>query len=270
MLLNLFSLVNLNLYNLNNVNNRNDSWNIRKVGFGRDNLSIKKNFGNLNETVLSVYYPSGSYSPSKKPGGVGFYSNPPILKGANEATLSYQVYFDSTFDPVYGGKLPGLFISDGYNFSGGSGGNHTVNSSCRIAWRSNFTGEVYLYVPESQISDYYDINNFVSNGKYGDSLWKSSFQFEKEQWNNVTVKMRLNTFSRDKNNNTVIPLSNGKLEVTINNNTEKFDKLIWTRDQSYSINTLLFSTFFGGSTEKYATKNDTYSYFKNIQVFNKF
>lgn len=263
MLLKLSSLINL--YNLANLSS---DWNIRKFGFGKDNVSIKTDFGKLNETVLSVFYPSGSYSPSKKVGGVGFYSNPPILKSASEATLSYKVYFDSTFDPVYGGKLPGLFIGNGYNFSGGSGGNHTENSSCRIAWRSNFTGEVYLYVPESQSQEYYNTKNFFSNGKYGDSLWKSSFQFVKDDWNNVTVKIRLNTFSRE--NGTFIQLPNGKLEVTINNNTEKFDKLVWTNNQSHRIHTLLFSTFFGGSTEKYGSKNDTYSYFKNIQVFNKF
>ena len=75
---------------------------------------------------LKVTYPRGSYSPSHYPrGGADFYSTPSLmewegerkkrdvdkgmLRGANNVTLEYSVYFPSDFDFVKGGKLPGLY-----------------------------------------------------------------------------------------------------------------------------------------------------------------
>jgi len=56
--------------------------------------------------------------------------------------LSYEIAFDSNFDWVKGGKLPGL--RGGLNSTGCSGGNQADGLSCfssRLMWRTNGQGE---------------------------------------------------------------------------------------------------------------------------------
>ena len=82
-------------------------WNITRTIFGIDNYKI------IDDSVIKVYYPSGSSTPSKTPvGGVGFYLTPNEISNATDVTLSYSVKFGKTFQPVLGGKLPGLFINN--------------------------------------------------------------------------------------------------------------------------------------------------------------
>lgn len=64
---------------------------------------------------MQVHYPKGSFKLSAAPptprGGLSFYAPGPAsvdLTTAQEATLSYSVFFPDGFDFVKGGKLPGL------------------------------------------------------------------------------------------------------------------------------------------------------------------
>lgn len=239
----------------------NNIWNIVKVGWGKSNLNHEV----IPSGTLKVYYPKGSYSPSKNPqGGIGFYASPKKVFPSNEIELSYQIKFDETFQPNLGGKLPGLFLSNSINkedIQGGSGGEKTNNTgSIRIAWRHNFTAEAYLYIPENQTPEYKKNNNVISNGKYGDSIWRDIFQFDKDIWNTIKIYVKLNTFKNG------IPNTDGILKLSINNDTKRFDKLIWRTDINTSVTAIMFSTFFGGSTEKYATPNDTWIYFRNMNI----
>lgn len=234
-------------------------WNIQKHIFG-----IEENNYNITNNILKINYPKDSYSPSKNPvGGIGFYAKPRNIQNSSHIVFSYSVSFDTTFNPNLGGKLPGMFISNNYTktLNGASGGKHTNNTSCRIAWRSNFQAEAYLYLPKNipqHLSYYQDakINNI-----YGDSLWRGDFYFDKSTWNNITIEMRLNTFD-----DTSYPNQDGLLKLSINNNTKTIDTLIWTLDPFSKIETIIFESFFGGSTAKTATPNDTWTFFKNISI----
>ena len=259
-------------------------WNVSKTIFGKHNYKIihgtsvndtsvngtsvngtSVNGTNVNGTsdtsVLKVYYPQGSSSPSKNPvGGLGFYATPSEITNATDVTLNYSVKFDKTFDPVIGGKLPGLFINDNGNLFGGSGGKHTNNTSCRVAWRSNFIAEAYVYLPKyiQQNTSYY--NNTIKNAVFGDSVWRGEFQFDNKNWNNVTLRIRLNTFTN------TVPKMDGILELTINDVKRGLYDIIWTTQPNSKVETLIFETFFGGSSPKAVTPNDTWSYFKNVSV----
>jgi hypothetical protein len=251
----IFKLIVLPLYLLNTLEKGLSDWNIIRVAFGKG----KNNHEIINGTVLRVHYPKGSYSPSKLPvGGIGFYSNPLEIKGSREVLLTYQIKFDKTFDPVLGGKLPGLFINTGTNTTGGSGAKHTDNASCRIAWRANFSAEAYLYLPTNQTQEYESL--VIKNGQYGDSLWRNQLRFDPYNWNNVSIQLRLNNVKDN------VAIQDGLLQVTINNTTRKFDKIIWRTDTKHFINTIIFETFFGGSLPKTATPHDTWTYFQNVQV----
>jgi len=138
--------------------------NITKVAFGISNMNI------TNDTI-TVFYPKGSYSPSKGiVGGVGFYAS----VGLHERlTFNYSVYFDDTFDPNLGGKLPGLFISNG-STHGASGGKHDLyTASCRIAWRKNFEAEAYVYTPKKKG----ELRRGGGDKLYGESFWRGDFFF---------------------------------------------------------------------------------------------
>jgi hypothetical protein len=272
-----------------NLTTEYSPWNITKTLFGHNNYEIIYNsnhftsydnfddFDNTNifplnnrlyksnildDFIIKVYYPSNSSSPSKYPiGGIGFYSTPNEIYNATDVTFSYSVKFDKTFNPVLGGKLPGLFINNNNNYFGASGGKHTNNTSCRIAWRSNFSAEAYVYLPKDiiQSKDYYD--NIITNSKYGDSIWRDHFFFNDTQWNNITLHIKLNTF--DISNN---PNMDGILELTINDIKKGLYNLVWTNKSNYKIETVIFESFFGGHSSKAVTPNDTWSYFKNIII----
>lgn len=245
-----------------NITNWLSSWSISKVLFGinENNLSIERQ---NTDNILKIFYPKDSYSPSKYPvGGLGFFSSPKEIFMSEHIILSYQFKFADNFNPMLGGKLPGLFLSrDPSETKGSSGGQKNDNTaSIRLAWRSEFKGEVYVYLPNTQNKDYSTIPGFRSNGKFGDSLWKNIIQFDNYNWNNITLEIKLNTIQNN------IPEENGVLTVVVNNQTLHFDKIVYRIKKEVFISAFLFDTFFGGSNERYATPVDTYTFFKNIQL----
>lgn len=239
-------------------------WNISKIGFGKNN----QNHEILNDGSLKVFYPKGSYIPSKSPqGGIGFYASPQSIFPTDEIVVSYQLKFDETFQPVLGGKLPGLFFSKGTDkkyIREASGGHHNNNTaSLRIVWRKNFDAEAYVYLPRNQTSDYYKIPKIVRNDVYGDSLWRGLFKLQPNIWNKIMFKVKLNTFNQNGD-----PKPNGILELCINDKQQQFDKLIWRINSHTKITAIMFSTFFGGGSPKYATPVNTWTYFNNFRVSN--
>lgn len=255
------SPINLPLYLLSNLHNATSVWNIVKISFGQSNSFHRV----LSNNTLEVFYPQGSYSPSKSAGGIGFFASPNNVFMSDDVLLQYEVRFHPSFDPVFGGKLPGLFIGKGtskQDMTGASGGVHSTTSSVRIAWRQNFQAEAYVYLPQNQHPDYYQIPGLVQNHVYGNSLWRGFLNFEPEVWNKVSVHVKLNGFKKGSE----LPKTDGVLVVTINNDTYTFPKMVWRTSPDYHITALLFETFFGGSTPKYATPVDTWSYFRNVKI----
>ena len=125
------------------------------------------------------FYKRHSYSKTKDiPRGLQFYSQPPNVKGHDEMTLSYEVYFASNFGWVYGGKLPGLFGGE-MTCSGHRDTEHCF--STRMMWRRHGDGECYAYIPHEQSPDYNhwcdDNNDVKCNNHSGQSLGRSRFTF---------------------------------------------------------------------------------------------
>ena len=186
---------------------------------------------------------------------------------ARSMRLSYEVFFGSDFDPIKGGKLPGLFLGP----PGASGGRHvTDGASCRIMWRRNnvgvdvdvegsFMAEAYVYVATTQHPSYYQIPGMVVAPIDGTSLWRGLVNFNKGQWNKIDILLTANTATSG------IADANGCLNLTINNVSKSFDKLIFTTTAS-SITGITFTTFFGGSDESWATLVPTSTYFKNVEL----
>ncbi len=147
--------------------------------------------------VLRVTYTEGSFSHDT--GGAQFYSLWNTTDGSSFKTmmLSYEIAFDSNFDWVKGGKLPGL--RGGLNSTGCSGGNQADGLSCfssRLMWRTSGQGEglsnippsltfliaviVYAYIPTS--SSLCSQKSVHCNSDFGVSIQRGSFSFAKGQY----------------------------------------------------------------------------------------
>ena len=97
---------------------------------------------NTSAPVLQVQYAAGSYEDNNV-GGAQFYAMWNASGSAFQSMLvSYEVAFDTGFEWVKGGKLPGLRGGpDPNNCSGGNQANGTNCFSSRVMWRTNGAGE---------------------------------------------------------------------------------------------------------------------------------
>ena len=130
-----------------------DKWSLSKgrIQQGTDNILFVSDpfpsyrlpnstaFPSPSGPVLRVTYPKGGSG--SKDSGTQFYSlwnatgNP-----FSTALLTYEVAFDSAFDWVKGGKLPGLRGGQENACDGGSASDGTCFST-RIMWRTSGSGE---------------------------------------------------------------------------------------------------------------------------------
>lgn len=240
------------------------SWNITKVSHGK-NVSLHRitdDPATHSGSVLQVNYPAGSYKPSASiVGGIGVYASPAAIFPARSVQLSYEVFFPANFDPIKGGKLPGLYIGP----PGAAGGNHLNNeASCRIMWRKNnlvggFMAEAYVYINETQVPSYYQIPGLKLDAVDGDSVWRGIINFKKGSWNKIDMLLSANTMTAGLAN------ADGFLNLTINSVSQSFDKFIYTTTAS-AINGITFTTFFGGSDATWATLVATSTFFKNVKL----
>ena len=239
-----------------------DTWNIVKVGYGKDtgNHSIEDQD---SDACCAVQYPAGSVNPGAKgrpQGGLGFYACPTAIFPASSVTLHYKVQFDRTFDPACGGKLPGLFLSlpGAEDTSAGSGGRMSDwHASVRLMWRTNMQAEAYVYATAArQSAGYTAIPKSHYNPEYGDSLWRGLLTFDKRGWNAVKVHVTLNTPGE----------CDGLLAVTVNGVQQRFEQMCWRKSADIVVSAVMFSTFYGGSSEKFKAPCDTVARFKDFKL----
>ena len=95
-----------------------NNWGVNNNNFyGNSDVSFESDpiTNNASETVMSVLYAAGSYSPSGKHakdgsmGGAEFNAAPFGGASYDSALLSYDLAFAENFNWVLGGKLPGIY-----------------------------------------------------------------------------------------------------------------------------------------------------------------
>ncbi|KAI8980891.1 hypothetical protein BDB01DRAFT_796002 [Pilobolus umbonatus] len=215
---------------------------------------------NLSSIALKIAYPAGSYTPTGVKeegvvGGIEFFAVPEHEYMYNTALLSYDLAFDSTFDWVKGGKLPGIY--GGSPGRGCSGGGKSTGDNCfsvRLMWRSDGAGEAYGYMPVSQ--NQCKSKQIVCNNDYGISFSRGVIQFTRSKWTRMEIYVKLNSGSD----------TNGILQVWQDGSLMINQQHIQYRsNDDIGISSIMFSTFFGGGSVDYASTVDTATYFKNIQ-----
>ena len=179
------------------------------------------------ERFLRVTYSASVYGPAD--GGVQFLV--PLSGTFDELYLSYRVRFAQGFDFVRGGKLPGLV-----------GGTHptgcvtdTAGFSARMMWRTAGACVQYLYFPEK-------VN--ACGDDYPYRIGGANVAFVPGRWHRVQHRIVMNTPG----------LHDGVLQSwfdgTLALDNQAFIYRIAT--ESFGIDALYFSTFFGGSDATWA------------------
>lgn len=179
------------------------------------------------EKFLRVTYPGGQFGPAA--GGVQFKV---ALGGSyDELFFSYRVRFGAGFDFVKGGKLPGLVGG-----SSPTGCNpKTDGFSARNMWRAGGAAVQYVYYPTQPNSCGDDLSYSTSEGPA---------RFTPGVWQVVEHRLVMNTPGA----------ADGVLEAWV-------DGVLVLRDTArlwravgadFGIDTLYFSTFFGGGDASWA------------------
>jgi hypothetical protein len=209
--------------------------------------------------------------------GHGFRANPLKKLPADEASLSYDVYFPTDFQwggTAHGGKLPGFCIGTNQKDAV-----HACATGCdwkpdagsvRLMWRENGTAVVYVYIPTQTRStgnsgvDGIGVHGTQykaavhTTGGCGNDLWRKVdvVQFKKGSWNSVTLHVRLNTPGQ----------SNGGISVTVNGKTREVRDVMFRTSADVKITAAYFSTFFGGG-DTYAPTKDVTAKFANFKFW---
>ncbi|ORX54912.1 hypothetical protein DM01DRAFT_1406984 [Hesseltinella vesiculosa] len=217
----------------------------------------------INEPlVLQILYPNGSFSPAASKqngtvqGGIDFHSIPFGNHSFTRGWLHYEVLFADGLDFVYGGKLPGMTGGQVIGCSGGHGADGKNCFSVRLMWRKHGKGEAYLYIPPGS-EDFCETTDGVicNSDGYGSSFGRGDFIFKTGKWISLDIYVQVNDPEED----------NGIMAVW------KDDRLVMNytnikyRTVDYlGVNSIVFSTFYGGHSAKFATKKDEFIYFKNV------
>ncbi len=186
---------------------------------------------------IRVNYPQGGVGPHE--GGAQWQVDFKDGFGTDydELYVSYKVRFAKGFDPVKGGKLPGMLGGQGN--TGGKRANGYDGWSARMMWRTEAAAVFYVYHADM-------------SGKYGDVYEWGEVEtqlFPAGKW--VQVEHRIVMNSPGDKNGVLQGWYNGVLA---------FDKrdMRYRKVDSFAIDGFYFSTFFGGNSDDWApTRNET-------------
>ncbi|WP_157665237.1 polysaccharide lyase [Mariniblastus fucicola] len=209
-------------------------------------------------SALAIAYPAGEDGTKQ----TGAQWQLDFDNSYEELYFSYCVKFESGFDFVRGGKLPGL--AGGTAPTGSTQADGTNGWNGRMMWRTDFEG--VSGQPEQLTSD------AISYAKYTDSGFDGTGRDEdKEYWvesdgSRTTIKSGVwyEIIQRVKMNDP--GESNGVLQIWIDGRLvhDQQDVLFRTAN-TFAIDQVYFSTFFGGN-EDWRTSKDEVAYFDDFKV----
>ena len=190
---------------------------------------------------LRVLYPEGSVGPGE--GGAQWRLE--LGDSYDELYLSYRLKFASGYDFVRGGKLPGL--AGGAANTGGDTPDGSDGWSARMMWRVDGAAVQYVYHPDQP-------------GTYGEDFdWElgGARSFVPGQWHRVEHHVVMNT-----------PAANdGLIEGWFDGVPALYRDGLRFRDvDTFAIELLYFSTFFGGSDATWAASKDEYVYYDDFVI----
>ncbi|HLP86882.1 MAG TPA: hypothetical protein VK153_03365, partial [Candidatus Paceibacterota bacterium] len=241
--------------------------------------SIYRNVSDQNSTkIFRQVYPKGSVGLNDTKGFHCDALPTGNLSGRDELYLTYKVKFASDFNPVLGGKMPRLegrssLVS--YESYTGNCPNGTDFFTSGMMFKSANPGiypVFYLYYPDQWNAEYYRNIYFNKTGTYATSCdqatsvvghtYGTTLYWNKVltpgQWYTVTERIVLNTPGQK--NGFVEGFIDGKLVA-------QYTGYRFRDIDSFKINWLDFTGFFGGSGAEWAPVKDEYNYYDDVMVY---
>jgi hypothetical protein len=214
---------------------------------------------------MRVTLAAGAYS-----SGNGVNKTSPI-PSADDVTFSYQVFLEPGFcfgGSSKAGKLLGLWFGDSARKSGGTGGKWSPDSgSMRLMWYGDGEPNVYIYYTKSSNTDasrrsmddqdpeYAKIAR--ASGTAGHYAFGGKFaKFKIGEWNDVVIRMKLNSPGK----------KDGVMSLTVNGQTNSYDKMAWRSSSSQKIQGVLVQVFNGGASSSFACGKTSYAQVRNLRV----
>lgn len=249
------------------MNNRNGSI----ISFGATpskSLTLEKENGN---GYLVKKMPKGTYNTTQSTINEGHATNLStdhkltirwkLNQSLTSALFSYKVKTNKGFNPVLGGKLPGLCggtcpiggtpttdaaeLSNGNNNPNGK----AIGFSARNMWRQGGNLVQYLYYPDQK-------TNWAPDFFYTNATGQR-IAFNDGNWHTITHYIRMDTPGK----------KDGILQAWVDNVPYLSLSNVRLRDDaSYGIDTVLITTYFGGHDPKWATTKDESLYFDDIKL----
>lgn len=226
---------------------RND-WNnpkrIMGANMGRCTI-VTDPFDSL-KNVLEIKYPKGKVGQEQDGGGAQWRLR---FEKLEKCTVEYSVMFPIGFDFVKGGKLPGL--SGGTSPGGGKKSDGSDGFSARIMWREGGAIFQYMYWMER-----------APDKKWGDDLpWKdiegNSLYFIPGKWHTLKTEIILNTPGE----------KDGKITSWLDEKLALSQQGAFrAKEAIFGIDSLNFTTFFGGNTTEWAPTKDEKVYFSDFRI----
>ncbi len=195
-------------------------------------VNVKEENGNR---FLRIDYPQEGVGPRE--GGAQWKVDFKKAFGTtyNELYISYKLRFVDGFNPVKGGKLPGMF--GGEANTGGRPSNGYDGWTARMLWRSEAAAIFYVYHADMQ-------------GTFGDKFYWGEVEtqlFPNGEWVQVEHRIVMNTPG---NKDGILQgWYNGRLALN------KHD-MRYRHINDFAIDGFYFSTFFGGSSNSWAPIRD--------------
>ena len=211
-----------------------------------------------NGTSLAVSYPADQHGTK----GTGAQWILKLGGEYEEATLRYRIKFKEGFDFVRGGKLPGL--AGGTTPTGSSPSDGVNGWTGRLMWRTKFDG--VSGQPAQLTSNAISYAKYATSGFAGDGKQEDKRYFTEEDdsltvwqsgvWYEITQYVKMNTPGE----------ADGIIRVSVDGRQvfNQTDALI-RRDASLKIDSMYFSTFFGGNEDWKTSKNEVV-YFDDFEI----
>ena len=207
---------------------------------------------------LAISYPKGTRG--SKACGAQWRLN---LDGDHEELyLSYRVKFESGFDFVRGGKLPGL--GGGTTPTGNDTADGENGWTARMMWKTGFKGNAGS--PQQSQSNIICYAQYAQSGPNNDgkkedssylmnSRWSRS-QLKAGNWYQITQRIKLNEPGQ----------ANGVIQIWLDGKQVLNETTILFRtSNNLKIDIFYFSTFFGGGND-WATSKDETVYFDDFVI----
>lgn len=217
-------------------------WNCPQWGMGLKNLAIVngKESRTGKDQTLRIKLLKGLSGCENESSCINW--KPLIGQKFDSLYYSYWVKFPEGFDPVLGGKLPGIG-NDNARTGGGKPTGHD-GWSVRVMWDRNGKLGQYVY-------------HMDQRSHFGDFFEWNGAAIKKGQWQQIKTYMKLN--SSGKNDGILKTWLDGKQVF------EKHDLRFQTADD-LKIERFLFSVFYGGSGPEWAPSYDNVIYLDDFTL----